>query len=153
MDQHRRTLGSALLGLVASAQAEAFSGSSSALLLAHADSAAPSRPPAKFDAALSAPDHHKVLLENDKVRVFDTRIAVGESTPVHAHPWPGALYVLSWSDFIRYDADGKVLLDSRTMTARPKAGAALWSDAQGPHSIKNVGDKELHVIAIELKSA
>ena len=27
-----------------------------------------------LDAMAAAPDHHKVLLENDKVRVLDTRL-------------------------------------------------------------------------------
>ena len=56
-----------------------------------------------LDAMQSAPDHHDVLYENEKVRILDTRLAAGDRTPVHAHEWPAALYVLSWSDFIRRD--------------------------------------------------
>ena len=101
---------------------------------------------------IAAPDHHAVLLENERVRVLDTRLAPGERTPVHTHPWPGVLFVLSWSDFIRYDADGNVLLDSRTVALSPEKGAALWSGPLGPHFARNVGNQELHVIAVELKS-
>jgi quercetin dioxygenase-like cupin family protein len=107
--------------------------------------------PRSHDAAVAAPHHHRILLENDAVRVFETRIAAGERTPVHSHGWPAALYVVSWSDFVRYDPDGKVLLDSRAMSSRPQAGAALWSEPVGPHSIHNVGTSELVVIAVELK--
>jgi hypothetical protein len=60
--------------------------------------------------------------------------------------------VLTWSDFIRYDRDGKVLLDSRAMSSTPEKGATLWSGPLGPHSAKNVGDNELLVIAVELKN-
>jgi len=56
--------------------------------------------------------HHRVLLENDRVRVLDTRLEPGHQTLVHAHEWLAALYVLSWSDFVRYDPDGNALLDS-----------------------------------------
>ena len=56
----------------------------------HAQAAAHSH-----DANDSAPDYHKVLLENESVRVLETRIAPGERTPAHAHQWPAALYVLS----------------------------------------------------------
>ena len=59
-----------------------------------------------------APDHHFLLLENDKVRVLNTRVKPGERTPVHGHEWPAALYVLGWSDFVRYDPHGNVLLES-----------------------------------------
>jgi hypothetical protein len=107
--------------------------------------------PDSLDAIIAAPDHHEVLLENDQVRVLDTRIGPGETTPVHTHSWPGVLYVLTWSDFVRYDAEGRVLLDSRTLGSRPAAGTTLWSAPLGPHCAKNVGDKELRVIAIELK--
>ena len=108
--------------------------------------------PKSLDAMAAAPDHHSVLLENDVVRVLDTRLAPGERTPVHTHPWPSVLYVMSWSDFVRYDSNGNVLLDSRTFTSKPEAGTTLWSAPLGPHSAKNVGEQDLHVIAIELKS-
>ena len=107
--------------------------------------------PHSHDAAVAAPHHHKILLENEAVRVFETRIAAGERTPVHSHSWPATLYVVSWSDFVRYDPAGKVLLDSRTMTSKPQPGAALWSEPVGPHYIHNVGTSELLVIAVELK--
>ena len=35
-----------------------------------------------LDAMAAAPDHHAILLENDQVRVLDTRLAPGERTPV-----------------------------------------------------------------------
>jgi quercetin dioxygenase-like cupin family protein len=48
-----------------------------------------------LDAMSAAPDHHELLLENDLVRVLDTRLRSGERTPVHAHSWPATLYVMS----------------------------------------------------------
>lgn len=113
------------------------------------ESAEPIHP---LDAMKVAPDHHKVLLENEHVRVLDARVGPGEHTPVHTHQWPGVLYVMSWSDFIRYDADGNILLDSSTMPT-PVKGASLWLDALPPHYVINKGGKELHVITIELKQA
>jgi quercetin dioxygenase-like cupin family protein len=55
---------------------------------------------AESDAMVAAPNHHAVLVENQHVRVLDTRLAPGERTPVHEHSWPAALYILGWSDFI-----------------------------------------------------
>jgi mannose-6-phosphate isomerase-like protein (cupin superfamily) len=113
------------------------------------DSGAPARHP--LDAMIVSRDNHAVLVENDQVRVLDTRLAPGERTHVHAHEWPAALYVLSWSDFVRHDPDGAVLVDSRQMAAPPAPGEALWSGPLPPHYVENVGDKELHIIAVELK--
>lgn len=104
----------------------------------------------QLDAMLAAPDHHDVLVENPRVRVLDTRLAPGERTPVHEHQWPAALYILSWSDFIRYSPSGEVLVDSRSIHPAPLAGQAIWSGPLPPHYVHNVGDADLHIIAIEV---
>ncbi len=54
-----------------------------------------------LDALVAAPEHHKLLFENNFVRVLDTLILPGEITKVHTHRFPASLYILSWSDFIR----------------------------------------------------
>ena len=105
-----------------------------------------------LDALFKAADHHLPLLENNAVRVLDTSVKPGERTAVHAHEWPAALYVLSWSDFVRYDPDGNVLVDSRTMVTKPKLGSALWSGPIGPHYVENVGQNDLHILAVEIKA-
>ena len=104
-----------------------------------------------LDALAVAEANHPLLMENDKVRVLDTRVAPGQRTPVHAHEWGAALYVISWSDFVRYDPAGNVLLDSRTMLDKPKPGAAFWVGPIGPHWVENVGDRDLHILAVEVK--
>jgi len=107
--------------------------------------------PGPLDAIAVDPEHHTVLLENEHVRVLDTRVPPGQRTAVHAHAWPATLYVISWSDFVRHDPDGNVLLDSRTMAAKPAPGTALWGAPLPLHWLLNVGDTELRIIAIELK--
>lgn len=105
-----------------------------------------------LDAMHTAPDHHKILFENDKVRILDTCLPAGDRTPVHAHEWPAALYVLSWSDFVRRDNDGNVLADSRGRPG-PAPGEALWIDPLPPHYVENIGAADLHIIAVEVKSS
>lgn len=109
--------------------------------------------PASLDAMAAAPNHHRVMLENEHVRVLDTGIAAGETTPVHEHRWPAVLHVLSWSDFVRLDQQGNVILDSRAAGMNPKPGDILWGAALKPHAVRNIGAGELRVIAIELKQA
>ena len=103
------------------------------------------------DAMVAAPGHHSVLLENAKVRVLDTRLGPGETTPVHAHRWPAALYVLSWSDFVRKDAHGAIILDSRQARMHASPGEAFWGSPLDAHSVTNVGSSLLHIIAVEIK--
>jgi len=104
-----------------------------------------------LDARAVAAAEHVLLLENEHVRVLDARVAPGARTPVHAHEWPGVLYVISTSDFVRYDPDGNVLLDSRTLPRRMSPGEAVWTGPLVPHSLHNIGESELRVIAVEIK--
>ena len=104
-----------------------------------------------LDAMTAAPNHHEILFENDRVRILDTCVKPGERTPVHGHEWPAALYVLSWSDFVRRDPDGGVMVDSRHRKLGDGA-AALWLEPLPPHSIENVGATDLRIIAVEVKS-
>ena len=71
--------------------------------------------------------------------------------PVHTHRRPSALYVLSWSDFIRRDASGTVVLDSRSAAALASPPSVLWSEALPPHSLENVGAAEIRIISLEMK--
>lgn len=105
-----------------------------------------------LDALIAAPEHHKLLFENDRVRVLDTLILPGEITNIHTHRFPATLYILSWSDFIRYDSEGNVLLDSRNISNQPLPNTALWTEPLAPHALKNVGAQNLHVISVEMKT-
>jgi quercetin dioxygenase-like cupin family protein len=107
--------------------------------------------PDDLDALVTAPDHHKVLLENDRVRVLDSKVGPGDSTPVHTHRWSAVLYVLGESDFVRYDPEGNVIFDSRKAESDSNVGKAVWSPPLTPHFVKNVGDGEIRVISVEIK--
>ena len=71
--------------------------------------------PTELDGVIAAPDHHKVLFDNDRVRVIETIVKVGDTTPVHTHPRT-VMYVVSGDQFIRRD-------DTRQSDRRyPRAG-------------------------------
>src|SRR6267143_5889535 len=90
--------------------------------------------PDALDAMVAAPAHHEVLLENERVRVLDSRIKPGEAVPVHTHRWASVLYILGTSDFVRYDTEGKAVFDSRTADSQVQTGAVVWSPPLRPHS-------------------
>jgi quercetin dioxygenase-like cupin family protein len=107
--------------------------------------------PDALDAMVAAPEHHDVLLENERVRVLDSRIKPGDTVPVHTHCWASVLYILGTSDFVRYDTEGTAVFDSRTAASNLGTGAVTWSPPLRAHSVKNVGDTEIRVISVELK--
>jgi hypothetical protein len=109
--------------------------------------------PEALDAVIAAAKHHKVLFENERVRVLEVRIAPGETTAVHTHRWPCAMYVAKQSDFIRRDGAGNLLFDSRTVGPPPAEPMVQWVGPLPPHSVENVGQVEILLITTELKQA
>jgi hypothetical protein len=108
--------------------------------------------PDSLDALQAAPESHRLLFESDVVRVLETTIPPGGTTPVHTHRWPGIQYFVSIGHFVRRDADGAVLFDSRGGGPVPQVGSAVWSEALPPHTLENVDGSEIRVIGVELKN-
>ncbi len=105
-----------------------------------------------LDSVIAAPEHHKIIFENERVRVLEFRVKPGDFVPVHTHRFPSVSYVLSLGDFLSYDADGNLKLDSRTGQSDIQQGGAFWLPAfPAPHSVKNIGEHEMCGIAVELK--
>lgn len=107
--------------------------------------------PEALDAMVAAPEHHEILLENERVRVLDSRIKPGDSVPVHTHRWASVLYILSTSDFVRYNTAGEAVFDSRIAVSKVEMGTVMWSPPLRAHSVENVGNTEIRVISVELK--
>jgi quercetin dioxygenase-like cupin family protein len=96
------------------------------------------------DPATVAADVYAILMENDRVRVFDVRFKPGQKAAMHGHP-DHVLYVLADLTLNLEFPDGK------SQTAPLKAGQVLWLGA-GPHAAQNIGTTEGHVLGIELKT-
>jgi len=47
--------------------------------------------PEAFDAMIAAADIHRRMIANDQVRVLDTKVAPGDTVPLHTHYWPSVL--------------------------------------------------------------
>jgi mannose-6-phosphate isomerase-like protein (cupin superfamily) len=107
--------------------------------------------PDELDALVAAPKHHILLFENEFVRVLDTNVPPGETVPLHTHCWPSTLYILSWSDFVRRDREGNIVVDSRNVS-KLAPGSTVWSEALAAHTLENVGETELRVISVEMKT-
>ncbi len=85
----------------------------------------------------------KVLLENEKVRVIETRIAPGEKMPMHTH---GAYVVYTMSP-----AKVRITLpDGSSREQELGKGHASYSGGV-THAIENIGSTEVQNLDIELK--
>jgi len=99
-------------------------------------------PPDK-DIVKLAPECAKVLLENDRIRVHETRLKPGQKEPEHSHP-AHVIYALT-------DAAGRFTSPDGTTTQKTfRAGEAVWNEAL-THAVENAGAAEARVLVIELK--
>jgi len=102
-----------------------------------------------LDGVIAAPDHHKVIFENDAVRVLEVTIRAGDITPLHTHLVPTVLYFISGSHFIRRDEHGATLLDTR---ADPDfvLPRVAFSESSPRHTLENTGSDDLVAVGVEL---
>ena len=109
--------------------------------------------PANLDAVMAAPNNHKILMENDKVRVLEVTLAPGETEKVHHHKWPSVLFIQEAGDFIGYDSDGKIIVDTRLIKPSLKFPMTMWKDADEAHSVENLSKtKSIRLIRVEMKN-
>jgi quercetin dioxygenase-like cupin family protein len=104
--------------------------------------AARARPARSDDPVTVDPDHYRVLLDNERVRVIDYHAAAGEKSPMHSHP-----------NYVTYNFGGGTTTFTyprgKPFVAKSKAGDVLWHKAE-THA-GQVGDTEAHVLIVELK--
>ena len=104
-----------------------------------------------LDGPVAAPDHHHVVFENDRVRVIETVIRAGDTAPLHTHLAPHVMIVRGGSHFMRRNAAGGVMLDTRAADPPFVLPRYLWSYGTPLHTLENTGTDDIDVIAIELK--
>ncbi len=95
------------------------------------------------DPADVASDVYHLLLDNERVRVFDVRFMPGQKTVMHGHP-DHAVYVLSDYTLLLTTPDGQ------GQEVPLKAGQVLWIGA-GPHAAENIGKTDGRAVVIEVK--
>lgn len=108
--------------------------------------------PVALDGPIAAPQHHKVIFENDRVRVVDFRVPSGDTVPLHTHRYATVNYVISVSDFKSFDSDGNLKLDTRNAEVQQSEGSVFYLPAFPPlHSVENIGLGEIRGVTVELK--
>jgi mannose-6-phosphate isomerase-like protein (cupin superfamily) len=109
--------------------------------------------PPSLDAVEAAPGNHRVLLENDRVRVLDVVVPPDTREPVHAHCLPSAMVILEGGKARDYDGQGQLLDEGTVIPEGTQAPFAFWLDRTPPHSVHNIDSTPIHLIRVEVKPA
>lgn len=110
--------------------------------------------PADLDAVAAAPGNHKVLLENDRVRVLQVEVAPGETEPVHEHRWPSVIHIQAAQPGtdVKYEVRGGKLVETgRFEFPAGTPPPAIWVPREEPHAVINRGTKPFRLLRVELK--
>jgi quercetin dioxygenase-like cupin family protein len=95
------------------------------------------------DAVSVAPNLYKVMFENHRVRVLETRYGPGVKSDMHSHPDHLAVALTP--------AKAKfTLADGQTVDIDFQVGEPVFVESQ-EHAVENTGASEFHVILVELK--
>jgi predicted metal-dependent enzyme (double-stranded beta helix superfamily) len=106
--------------------------------------------PETMDAVLAAPGSHRVLLDNDRVRVLEVVIEPGAREPEHTHR-AASVMIVDEPARIRYYAGGALVFESPERPESPPGVRVRWMQPEGPHSVENTGGHRYHAIRVELK--
>ena len=111
-----------------------------------------------LDAVAAAPKHHKVLFENNRLRVLEVTLEPEDEEPVHHHRWP-SVFVLDQVQGPVHDIapDGTQLPPNRDVMQAIQAwdgqgSLVVQMSPQPAGRVYNASDKTLHGIRIEMKN-
>jgi len=123
----------------------------------NAENSDPSTWDPAFDAVVAAPKHHKVLFENERLRVIEVTLEPGDEEPVHHHRWP-SVFVIDQIEPPVHDIapDGTQLPPDRdvmqALLAWNGEGCLVVEIAPQPLGrVLNASRKTLHGIRVEMK--
>ena len=103
------------------------------------------------DAVIAAPNSHKVLLENDNVRVVEVVILPGQKEPMHTHEWPSVMIVDS-STKIKYYTESNEGIEYPEKETTKEKPFLEWLAPEALHAVENLDQsKTYHAIRIEIK--
>jgi hypothetical protein len=100
----------------------------------------------------AAPDQHQVLLDNERVRVFEVASRPGDVAPAHVHRWPSVFITVSPARLAFRDSAGTLVLEQPGVTPGEVLPRVQWfGPSAAPRSVENADSVELRAYRIELK--
>ena len=106
--------------------------------------------PKTMDALVAAPSSHRVLLENDRVRVLEVVIEPRTREPEHTHQ-AASVMIVDEPARIRYYQGDALQYESQARFESPPGMRVRWMEPEGPHSVQNIDERRYHAIRVELK--
>jgi predicted metal-dependent enzyme (double-stranded beta helix superfamily) len=93
----------------------------------------------------------RLLLENDRVKIWEMDLAPGEESDVHEHTMDYILVVIDGDRIAGVPEPDSAGLYNEYLEVDVKPGDHFYIEKGGIETARNLGQKRYHEIAIELK--
>ncbi len=106
----------------------------------------------KFDSVNAAPNIHKVLFENDHLRLLEVTIHAGEKEPMHGHKYPSVFaYDAPQPNMTNEEIGGETRLVKGSLNDADFPTCRTMG-IQAPHSVKITDTFQQHFYRLEFKT-
>lgn len=96
------------------------------------------------DIVALAPQQHKIIFENDQIRMLKVTVKPGDTVPMHKNP-ENINYILQ-SGTLRFTNP-----DGSTVDVNLTDGQVIPAP-ESSHAVENIGDREVQTLCVELKN-
>jgi predicted metal-dependent enzyme (double-stranded beta helix superfamily) len=93
----------------------------------------------------------RVLMENDRVKIWEMDLAPGEESDIHEHTMDYILVVLEGDKIAGVPQEDSAGLYNQYVEVDVTPGQHFWIEKGGIETARNIGTKRYREIAIELK--
>jgi len=117
--------------------------------------------PDSLDAVKAAPGQHKIIFENEKVRILELTGAPYTIEPIHTHQWPSVMWSanpeFAKANLIYYhysfdSAKQTFFVKDSFFEHGPPPNKGFPVPPEGPHSVKNLSNIEILAYRVEFKN-
>jgi hypothetical protein len=110
------------------------------------------------DAVAAAPFSHRVLFEDEHVRVLEINLPALATEPIHIHALPSVIMGETGGGggakfrYTEYRMENGKFVETTHNDIEPSGGfRTVWSGPEGPHAITNTGQVGVKFTRIEIK--
>ena len=104
-----------------------------------------------YDAVRVAGNHHRLLFENESVRVLEVIIPPGESTEFHSHPMPGVFITNQPATRISRNLEDEIFKTTNREDFDPSQPAQWREGSDMPVSVTVTDSVAMKIIRVEMK--
>jgi hypothetical protein len=105
--------------------------------------------PNQLDAVVAAPQHHRVLYEDARIRVLSVTVEPGETEPPHHHRWPSVFVIDRLVKLRDFDGAGREI--PLPIPAEFELPLIIRLPPQPTHYVRNEDHLGFHGTRIEFK--